>query len=117
MLSILVYSGIVLLPVLLPVAATGRALVSIPPSNSPNNSAQSTQDFSPIERLGVGNVPVSINDFSQVCNLLMVCGSCINKYRMLSITHHRLWHIEMVQKCVIIYGLSGSFWFNLQSTA
>ncbi|XP_066383271.1 CSC1-like protein ERD4 [Miscanthus floridulus] len=54
-LSILVYSGIVLLPVLLPVAATGRALVVIPPN--PNNSSQSTQDFSPIERLGVGNVP------------------------------------------------------------
>ena len=57
MLSILVYSGIVLLPVLLPVAATGRALVVIPPN--PKNSSQSTQDFSPIERLGVGNVPVS----------------------------------------------------------
>ena len=54
MLSILVYSGIVLLPVLLPVAATGRALVVIPP-----NLKNSTQDFSPLERLGVGNVPVS----------------------------------------------------------
>lgn len=57
MLSILVYSGIVLLPVLLPVAATGGALVGIPPN--PNNSSESTQDFSAIERLGVGNVPVS----------------------------------------------------------
>ncbi|KAG0541642.1 hypothetical protein BDA96_02G034500 [Sorghum bicolor] len=54
-LSILVYSGIVLLPVLLPVAATGGALVGIPPN--PNNSSESTQDFSAIERLGVGNVP------------------------------------------------------------
>jgi hypothetical protein len=66
-LSILVYSGIVLLPVLLPVAATDRALVVIPPNTK--NSSQSTQDFSPIERLGVGNVRVS--------NQLMIFHKCV----------------------------------------
>lgn len=53
-LSILVYSGIVLLPVLLPVAATGGALSTIPIPT--NKSAQSAQNFSSIERLGMGNV-------------------------------------------------------------
>jgi calcium permeable stress-gated cation channel len=56
-LSILVYSGIVLLPVLLPVAATGGALSTIPIPT--NKSAQSAQNFSSIERLGMGNVAVS----------------------------------------------------------
>ncbi|PWZ57860.1 Pentatricopeptide repeat-containing protein [Zea mays] len=55
-LSILVYSGIVLLPVLLPVAATGGALSTIPIPT--NKTAQSAQNFWSIERLGVGNVPV-----------------------------------------------------------
>ncbi|AQK99377.1 hypothetical protein ZEAMMB73_Zm00001d012357 [Zea mays] len=53
-LSILVYSGIVLLPVLLPVAATGGALSTIPIPT--NKTAQSAQNFLSIERLGVGNV-------------------------------------------------------------
>jgi hypothetical protein len=46
-----------LLPVLLPVAATGGALSTIPIPT--NKTAQSAQNFWSIERLGVGNVPVS----------------------------------------------------------
>ncbi|AQK68344.1 hypothetical protein ZEAMMB73_Zm00001d015219 [Zea mays] len=58
LLSILVYSGIVLFPVLLPVrvAATGGALSTIPIHT--NKTAQSAQNFSSIERLGMGNVHV-----------------------------------------------------------
>lgn len=55
-LSILVYSGIVLLPVLLPVAGTDHALEHSVGITSPNKSAQSPQDFSPIDRLTMGNV-------------------------------------------------------------
>ncbi|XP_062189010.1 CSC1-like protein ERD4 [Phragmites australis] len=51
-LSILVYSGIVLLPVLLPVAGTDHALETA--AGLPKN--ESAQDFSPIERLAMGNV-------------------------------------------------------------
>ncbi|KAJ1287750.1 hypothetical protein BS78_02G034100 [Paspalum vaginatum] len=55
-LSILVYSGIVLLPVLLPVAGTDHALETSMGIDSPNKSAQSSQDFSAMDRLTMGNV-------------------------------------------------------------
>ncbi|KAF8732286.1 hypothetical protein HU200_016266 [Digitaria exilis] len=59
-LSILVFSGIVLLPVLLPVAGTDHALdlqaaAGINQKNA-NSNNDSTPDFPQMERLGLGNV-------------------------------------------------------------
>jgi hypothetical protein len=54
-LAILVFSGVVLLPVLLPVAATDHALET----SAGFENGSTAQDFSVIERLALGNVKVS----------------------------------------------------------
>jgi hypothetical protein len=53
-LAILVFSGILLLPLLLPVAATSHALEA-----SAGSNASAAHNFTVIERLALGNVEVS----------------------------------------------------------
>ncbi|KAL6647064.1 hypothetical protein ACP70R_014501 [Stipagrostis hirtigluma subsp. patula] len=57
MLSILVFSGIVLLPVLLPIAATDHGL-DLTPEKKPNQTSDQS-NFSELERLALGNVQKS----------------------------------------------------------
>ena len=72
MLAILVFSGIVLLPVLLPVAGTAHALES----SAGFKNGSTAGNFTVIERLAIGNVEVS--KFLAIrCIISVVSISCI----------------------------------------
>jgi hypothetical protein len=79
-LSILVFSGVVLLPVLLPVAGTDRALdlhAAAGFQSKSNDKSNPAPEFPQMERLALGNV--------QVSNQLIICLCCYIQFQNKSI--------------------------------
>jgi len=116
-LSILVYSGIVLLPVLLPVAGTDRGLeltaaAGISPKNDEKNN--SAPELPEIQRLALSNIQVicffnfplllpSISNISQ----FKVCPVIINKQKLfIYIVNIRSTNYMHHENTVITYNLS-----------